>query len=486
MKPNFKLSKSLFGRIMLYLLGLVAVLIITLWVFQIGMLETTYKNIRTRQINKVTGNIARQLDGKDTITALTPEHYENDMAILVVSLEDRVYTVSNENTLGFILGRNPEKKILEIIDLYKTSKSDVLYISNQANRHIFDENSAEFTNKNSDNVSGIAYLTEITDNTGKSLLVMGLCEIVPVYSTINTLRTQLTTITIVLTIIAVIVAYIIARRVSRPIENLTSNARVMSTGDFDVEFHGTGFTEIEELSDTLNFTAQELKKSDQLTKDLIANVSHDLRTPLTMISGYGELIRDVPGESTPENIQVIIDEANRLTTLVNYMLDVSKLQSGTTEIVMGTVNANDLLSRVGNTYSTMMEKNGYHFVVDCDEEINYVHADAGRIEQVLHNLTNNAINHIGDDKTVVLKCHEHNDKMKFEVIDHGSGIKEEDIPLIWQRYYKANNISETGSGLGLSIVKTILELHDAEYGVESKINEGSNFWFELPIIKDGV
>jgi signal transduction histidine kinase len=376
--------------------------------------------------------------------------------------------------------------ILEIIDLYKTSKSDVFYIGNQANRHIFDENSAKFTNKNSDNVSGIAYLTEIKDNTGKSLLVMGLCEIVPVYSTINTLRTQLTTITIVLTIIAVIVAYIIARRVSRPIENLTSNARVMSTGDFDVEFHGTGFTEIEELSDTLNFTAQELKKSDQLTKDLIANVSHDLRTPLTMISGYGELIRDVPGESTPENIQVIIDEANRLTTLVNYMLDVSKLQSGTTEIVMGTVNANDLLSRVGNTYSTMMEKNGYHFVVDCDEEINYVQADAGRIEQVLHNLINNAINHIGDDKTVVLKCHEHNDKMKFEVIDHGSGIKEEDIPLIWQRYYKANNISETGSGLGLSIVKTILELHDAEYGVESKINEGSNFWFELPIIKDGV
>ncbi|MBE6116174.1 MAG: hypothetical protein E7187_05040, partial [Erysipelotrichaceae bacterium] len=188
MKPN-KLSKSLFGRIMLYLLGLVAVLIITLWVFQIGLLETTYKNIRTRQIKKVTGNIARQLDGKDTITALTPEHYENDMAILVVSLEDRVYTVSNENTLGFILGRNPEKMILEIIDLYKTSKSDVFYIGNQPTRHIFDENSAEFTNKNSDNVSGIAYLTEIKDNTGKSLLVMGLCEIVPVYSTINTLRT---------------------------------------------------------------------------------------------------------------------------------------------------------------------------------------------------------------------------------------------------------------------------------------------------------
>lgn len=486
MKPKCKLYKSLFGKIMLYLLGLVAVLIITLWVFQIGMLETTYKNIRTRQIKKVTSDIAQQLNGSDTITALTPENYENDMAILVVSLDDRVYTVSNQNTLAIILGRNPENRILEMIDLYKTSKTDVFYISNQPNRHIFDGNSSDFTTKNSDNVSGIAYLTEIEDDIGTDLLVIGLCEIVPVYSTKNTLRTQLTTITIVLTLIAVIVAYIIARRISRPIENLTDNAKVMSTGDFDVEFHGTGFNEIEELSDTLNFTAQELKKSDQLTKDLIANVSHDLRTPLTMISGYGELIRDVPGESTPENIQVIIDEANRLTTLVNYMLDVSKLQSGTTEIQKGTVNANDLLSKVGNTYSTMMEKMGFHFIVDCDEEVRYVEGDASRIEQVLHNLINNAINHIGKDKTVILKCHENKNKMRFEVIDHGTGIKEEDIPLIWQRYYKAKNISETGSGLGLSIVKTILELHDAEYGVESKINEGSDFWFELPLVKDGV
>ena len=204
-----------------------------------------------------------------------------------------------------------------------------------------------------------------------------------------------------------------------------------------------------------------------------------------MISGYGELMRDVPGESTPENIQVIIDEANRLTALVNHMLDVSKLQSGTTEILKGTVNANDLLSRVANTYSTMMDNMGYHFVVDCDDEIKYVQGDANRLEQVLHNLINNAINHIGEDKTVILRCHEKGDKMRFDVIDHGCGIKEEDIPLIWQRYYRVNNVQETGSGLGLSIVKTILELHKAEYGVESKINEGSDFWFELPLIMDG-
>ena len=124
MKPKYTLYKSLFGKMMLYLLCMVAVLIITLWVFQIGMLEITYKDIRTRQIKKVTSNIAQQLDGNDTITALTPENYENDMAILVVSLDDRIYTVSNQNTLGIILGRNPENKILEIIDLYKTTKSD--------------------------------------------------------------------------------------------------------------------------------------------------------------------------------------------------------------------------------------------------------------------------------------------------------------------------------------------------------------------------
>ena len=268
MKPKHKLQKSLFGKIMLYLFGLVAVLIITLWIVQIGMLESTYKSIRTQQIKRVTRNIAQQIDGKDTLTALTPENYDNDMAILVVSLADQIYTVSNQNTLGIILGRNPDSKILEIIELYNREKSDVFYISNQPNRQIFSENSASFANKEDSNVSGIAYLTEIADETGKKLLVIGLCEIIPVYSTIDTLRTQLKTITVILILVAIIMAYIIARRISRPIENLTSNARVMSTGDFDVEFHGTGFTEIEELSDTLNFTAQELKKSDQLTKDL--------------------------------------------------------------------------------------------------------------------------------------------------------------------------------------------------------------------------
>ena len=131
----------------------------------------------------------------------------------------------------------------------------------------------------------------------------------------------------------------------------------------------------------------------------------------------------------------------------------------------------------------MLENSEYHFVVETDSEL-YVSGDAGRLEQVLYNLVNNAINHAGDDKTVILKCHREGKKARFDVIDHGSGIKKEDQPLIWNRYYRINKDKETGSGLGLSIVKTILELHKAEYGVESEVGKGSDFWFKLPLLEE--
>ena len=466
------------------LLVFVLVLIAVLWVCQIGLLDHTYRTIRTKQVSKITSNLADQLESKDINDITIPDSFENNVAIVVIDKKTGYYYYSNQNMLAMILGRDTRYKISELINLSETGDSNVYYITNNRRSDIFEEHDTTFTTENSNQISGIVYLTTITNDEGSELIVMGLGEITPVFATVGTLRTQLMNITIVLVALSIGLSYYVARYISKPLENLTENAKKLATGNFETEFHGTGFDEIEELTDTLNFTAQELKKSDQLTKDLIANVSHDLRTPLTMISGYGELIRDVPGEATPENIQVIIDEANRLTSLVNYMLDISKLQSGTTEITKTAINANELLLKVANTYNTFMESNGYHFNVEGVEEAVYINADRNRIEQVLHNLISNAITHIGEDKTVILKCTLKEKKVRFDVIDHGSGIKEEDLPLIWQRYYKVDKKLQTGSGLGLSIVKTIMELHEANYGVNSKIGEGTDFWFELPAMED--
>ncbi|MFQ8601435.1 MAG: sensor histidine kinase, partial [Oscillospiraceae bacterium] len=238
--------------------------------------------------------------------------------------------------------------------------------------------------------------------------------------------------------------------------------------------------------DTLNYAAEELSKVEGLRRELIANVSHDLRTPLTMISGYGEVMRDLPGENTPENVQIIIDEARRLTSLVNDMLDISKFQSGTQKLHRTRFNLTQAIRDTLGRYNKLTEKDGYAISFASDQEV-YVHADELRISQVVYNFINNAITYTGPDKCIYLRQLVEGNSVKIEVRDTGEGIDPDKLQYIWDRYYKvdkAHKRAQIGTGLGLSIVKSILDLHGARYGVKSKTGEGSIFWFELQIDRD--
>ncbi len=481
MPENKKIKGSLFTRILIAMICFVTFMVSVLWIAQIGFLDSMYKGIRTSQVKKITNVISDNLDYDDIKETEIPGLAENNTAIIVRDNLTRIQYIANSEMLTRIMGRDVNIKVPQLLRMVDNSDLDIFYITSAKGRGLFDDIETQITTDSEEqNINAVAYVTNSEDNL---FTVIGIGMVTPVNATRDTLKRQLAVISVLFVLIALIISYIVARAISRPLESITSNAEEMSRGNYDIQFHGSGFSEIQVLSDTLNFTAEQLKKSDQLTKDLIANVSHDLRTPLTMISGYGEVMRDIPGEATPENIQVIIDEANRLTRLVNGMMDISKLQSGTAEISKSAVNANELINKIYNTYNTLLENSEYHFVVETDSEL-YVSGDAGRLEQVLYNLVNNAINHAGDDKTVILKCHREGKKARFDVIDHGIGIKKEDQPLIWNRYYRVNKNKETGSGLGLSIVKTILELHKAEYGVESEVGKGSDFWFKLPLLEE--
>ena len=240
------------------------------------------------------------------------------------------------------------------------------------------------------------------------------------------------------------------------------------------------------VSETLNYASVELAKTDKFQKELISNVSHDLRTPLTMIKGYAEVMRDIPFENTPENIQVIIDETERLAALVNDMLDVSKLQAGTRQPDMQLFSLTQAVSDVLKRYEKLRGQEGYSIEFYADNEA-FVIADSVMILQVIYNLINNAINYTGDDKKVVVRQETIQNKVRISVTDTGEGIKKEDIPHIWDRYYKVDKVhkrSTVGTGLGLSITREILELHNARFGVGSKIGYGSNFWFELDLAKE--
>ena len=241
-----------------------------------------------------------------------------------------------------------------------------------------------------------------------------------------------------------------------------------------------------ELSDVLNATALELNKNENLRRELIANVSHDLRTPLTMIIAYAEVMRDLPGENTPENVQVVIDEAERLTNLVNDMLDISKLQAGVMVKNAEVYNLTQSIQSVFERYNKLKEQDGYTIEFEFDREAQ-VEADEYKIFQVIYNLINNAINYTEKNKTVWVRQKVIGEKVRIEVTDSGEGIAPEALPYVWERYYKVDKTHKRavmGTGLGLSIVKNILELHNADYGVESEVGQGSTFWFELEIQKE--
>lgn len=325
-------------------------------------------------------------------------------------------------------------------------------------------------------------LAETSD--GDSVMVVLNSFVLPVDATVKTLRLQLIVITIVMLASAFLIAYILSRRLSLPIEKINKEAKNLACANYEVMFPQEGPIEISELADTLNYTAKELSKVDAMQKELIANISHDLRTPLTMISGYSEVMRDIPGENTPENMQVIIDETARLSSLVNDLLDVSRFQSGTQKLNISRFNLTESVKSVIKRYDKLISHNGYIINFVYDEDV-FINADEVRILQVIYNLINNAINYTGEDKTVTVKQEVADGVVRISVIDTGEGIAEKDLPLIWDRYYKVDKVhkrAHIGTGLGLSIVKNILLLHGSRFGVSSEVGKGSNFWFEFKIL----
>ena len=481
MKPKKSLRFKLFSYFLLFSI----ILITMLWIFQTGLLDQTYRIVRTNQTKQYSAQVVAAIEENsldDVKSIVMEQSRDNNISVIIYNTDSMTYTVFTEHNLFNLLGNRFDSIIMDITQHFLESENNTYYYENEHGGNAPD---GGMNRKEPDRHSLIAYGVKTKDIAGSNLFVITMADLMPVDYTVETLRVQLIVISIAMIIIAAVISRIVSRSLARPIENLNEKTKVLATGNYDIRFDGKGYSEIEQLSDSLNDTAVQLKKADQMTKDLIANVSHDLRTPLTMISGYGEVMRDVPGEATAENIQVIIDEANRLTSLVNNLLDISKLQSGTIGITLSDINVNEMMIGVANTYQKLTENTGIRFELDLEEKTYYIRGDRMRLEQVLYNLINNAITHIGDDRVIILKARMNNQNIRIHVIDHGAGISKEDLPLIWQRYYKVDKKHvrpETGSGLGLSIVKTILELHKFEYGVESETGQGADFWFEIPVI----
>ena len=222
-----------------------------------------------------------------------------------------------------------------------------------------------------------------------------------------------------------------------------------------------------------------------MQKELIANVSHDFRTPLTMIKAYASMIREISGDNKEKrdaHAGIIIDEADRLSALVEDVLDLSKLRSGVGLQAPTVFNLSETVYRIADRFAYLKVTLGYVFECEIEEDL-YAFADRERIEQVIYNLIGNAVNYTGEDKTVRIRLFRAHGGARIEVEDTGSGIAEEEKQTIWERYYRSKEAHKRpvkGTGLGLSIVKSILVRQGCPFGVESELGKGSTFWVEFP------
>ena len=450
------------------------------------LLDRFYRAIKTADIRRTATAIAENINNPEIETLITRFAQHGDVSI-------RIFTVSGGDLASIEIG--PASLInhmatANLFELYdKTVAAGGEYLE-LYDRSAFDDD--RYDNRkfigsvpapNENLQQSIIFGKQVTLANGTSAVILLNTILSPVTATVSTLRVQLIYVSLILIFLSLAMALILSRRIARPIIQINERSKEMAKGDYNVHFAVTDYREIRELAETLNHTATELGRVEKLRRELIANISHDLRTPLTMIRGYAEVMRDLPGENTPENVQVIIDESNRLTSLVNHILDLSKLQSGAQELKRSAYDLTESVQGIVDRVGKLTEAEGYQIEFTA-EQLAHVMADAARIEQVVYNLLINAIHYTGEDHKVHVSQTIANGQVRITIQDSGAGIEPDLLPHIWDRYYKGDKVhrrSVMGTGLGLSIVKNILDLHKARYGVDSAPGQGSRFWFELPV-----
>lgn len=352
------------------------------------------------------------------------------------------------------------------------------------------EKSGSFVaNRENGSVKTVIYGSKMIGNDGSPVYLYVSTSVNEYGFTVRVLTNQMLIVTIICIAFSLLISLLIAWQFARPIKQFTATARRIGDGDLSLEYKGNGYNEFDDLADALNYATSEMVKAENFRRDFLTNVSHDIRTPLTLIKANAEMIRDISGdkkEKRNRNTQTIINEADRLTLLVEDILDLSKLQAGVVEMKNEIVDVGAIAREVVSQFDVLRVRDGYVFETDIEQGL-LVICDRKRLTQVVYNLVGNAINYVGDDRKVVVRVFGDNGKAKVEISDHGKGIPLDEIDKVWERYYRSNrqNRNVVGSGIGLSIVKNVLIGFNAEYGIISHEGEGTTFWFALPLDKSG-
>ena len=484
---RFKQSMGVRTRIFLYFLVFTALLLMLLWLFQIVLLDDFYRLQKTDMLKSSSESIVQNINNENLDALVDRIAEENNVCILVTS-EKMEELASADISPGCIVHHMNPRDLQQIANSLEDDGVTVSTFPMQNFRNrMYDEKKFLGRVPPSDDGETRSMMTvqRATMADGTMAYVFLNTMVTPVTATVQTIRNELYVITAILILLSFLISLVLSRRITQPLVEATQAAGALSRGEY-TPVQNVGYREIAQLNAQLTQTARDLRCVEEMQQELIANISHDLRTPLTLIEGYAEVMRDLPGENTPENMQVIIDETKRLSTLVNAVLELSKARSSTGGGEAKRFDLTQTVRGIMTRYAKLTEQDGYHILFEPEGEA-WVIADEVQAQQVVYNLINNALTYTGEDKRVIISQRIGEDKVRIAVSDTGEGIAPEDLPYIWSRYYrggKPHKRAAVGSGLGLNIVKGILDRYGLSYGVESTPGQGSTFWFEMPLTSE--
>lgn len=284
--------------------------------------------------------------------------------------------------------------------------------------------------------------------------------------------------------VALVITYFLSRRISAPVKALTIAARKLGQGDLSQRVQSNEKGELGELAQAFNSMAENLERSEKLRRNMIADIAHELRTPLSNLRGYLEAIRDGVVKPNPEVICSLDEEANLLSRLVDDLQQLSLAEAGELELNYQPENVNELVKKTIALRQVHAVAKGIFLSFDLPEELPPVNIDSQRISQVLLNLLDNAIAHTPQGGKITIAARKLDNRLEISVEDTGEGIPADDLPFVFERFYrvdKSRTRATGGAGLGLAIAKSLVEAHGGKIQVQSEKGRGSRFSFTIPL-----
>jgi signal transduction histidine kinase len=455
--------KSISIKLWGLMLALVFIALILIWCFQIVFLESFYFSIHEKKLLKEGRNLVEMINANEERTII-----EEKLNELLLKYNARIDLYTSAGIIIYSSESSPKPMIVDknafLMEIMQSKKAVSAFKHDSRGSLL------------------LVGLPVIRDNVMTAAVIMT----VPVASlkeTVDTLKEQFVIISLILISVSSILAYVFSKYFTRPILEISNAAKAMAEGNLSIKVPVNTKDELGMLSATINHLSTQLQKIEQLRKELISNVSHEFKTPLSLIKGYAETIRDVENlseEKRNKQLSIIIEESDKLNYMINEIMDLSQIQSDYYKLDKTDFRIKETIKAVVNRLTYHTENKKLCIEMDYKDDI-WVHADERRMEQVLYNLLNNAINFSKEEECIFIRVIDKDKLIEVGIVDQGAGIPPEEIPFIWDRFYKSKEASakHRGSGLGLAIVKGILDAHKLNFGVESEIGKGSRFWFEI-------